>query len=456
MAQSPDEAEYDTMPRAAIATGLVDFVLPARELGARIGGAPGQRPARTASPRKRRGAGGRRGAAPAQDPLPAPGAHRPRLQRLQEEHRPAPDRAADPGDGERRPGGLPGPAPGERLRGGRAAQGPAHQRHELLPGPGRVRDSGEDGGARPLRGRRDRQVRVWVAGCATGEEAYSVAMLLTEHADTLADPPSFQIFATDPDEDAIAFARAGLYPDAIATDLGEERVRRFFTREGPYLRVQGAARADPVLAPQPAERSAVLAPRPHQLPQPPHLPRGWASGAPVRHLPIRAPPGRLPLPGRVRNRRRAPGVQRIGQRAPDLPARPRPGREGPGGHPRAPATHRVGAGAGSLAPRGDHGPRRGRRGDAPAGPRGPRSAHPPGGPGPHHRPRVREREPIPPLHRRRPIGQPAEYRPARAARRAPVGPVPRPGPGVARLEPGRAGGDRRRAAPRPDARRPRR
>ncbi|MEJ2503856.1 MAG: CheR family methyltransferase, partial [Gemmatimonadota bacterium] len=84
----------------------------------------------------------------------------------------------------------------------------------------------------------DGPVRVWVAGCATGEEAYSVAMLLAEHAETLADPPPFQVFATDLDREAIAFAREGLYPDAVAADLSEERMRRFFTREGTYLRVR--------------------------------------------------------------------------------------------------------------------------------------------------------------------------------------------------------------------------
>ncbi|MFN2414743.1 MAG: CheR family methyltransferase [Pyrinomonadaceae bacterium] len=73
-------------------------------------------------------------------------------------------------------------------------------------------------------------VRVWVAGCATGEEAYSVAMLLMEHAETLATPPSIQVFASDIDEDAIRAARAGLYTVNDAADLSPERLRRFFTK----------------------------------------------------------------------------------------------------------------------------------------------------------------------------------------------------------------------------------
>lgn len=75
------------------------------------------------------------------------------------------------------------------------------------------------------------QVRVWVAACATGEEAYSIAMLLCEHASTLSAPPQIQVFATDIDESAIEAARLGAYPESIATDVSEERLRRFFTYE---------------------------------------------------------------------------------------------------------------------------------------------------------------------------------------------------------------------------------
>ena len=60
------------------------------------------------------------------------------------------------------------------------------------------------------------QVRVWVAGCATGEEAYSIAILLHEHAARLAEPPKIQIFATDIDADALATARDCRYNEIIA------------------------------------------------------------------------------------------------------------------------------------------------------------------------------------------------------------------------------------------------
>ena len=81
-------------------------------------------------------------------------------------------------------------------------------------------------------------VRVWVAGCATGEEAYSVAMLLQEHAATLATPPRLRIFATDLDEDAIDTARAGVYPETVAADVSPERLQACFTKDPRGYRVR--------------------------------------------------------------------------------------------------------------------------------------------------------------------------------------------------------------------------
>ncbi|HEX7887967.1 MAG TPA: CheR family methyltransferase [Ramlibacter sp.] len=81
-------------------------------------------------------------------------------------------------------------------------------------------------------------VRVWVAACATGEEAYSVAMLLAEHARTMDAPPLIQVFATDLDEDAISAAREGIFSDAIEADVSEERLRRFFVKEHRGYRVR--------------------------------------------------------------------------------------------------------------------------------------------------------------------------------------------------------------------------
>lgn len=74
-------------------------------------------------------------------------------------------------------------------------------------------------------------VRIWSAGCATGEEAYSVAMLLQERLELLKQNYKLQVFATDIDDRAITTARAGVYPGNIAADVSEERLARFFISE---------------------------------------------------------------------------------------------------------------------------------------------------------------------------------------------------------------------------------
>ncbi len=81
------------------------------------------------------------------------------------------------------------------------------------------------------KGGRD-QVRVWVLGCSTGEEAYSIAILLREFAATLDVPPHMQIFASDIDGRALAVARVGRYTQAIAKDMTPERLGRWFVKEG--------------------------------------------------------------------------------------------------------------------------------------------------------------------------------------------------------------------------------
>jgi len=84
----------------------------------------------------------------------------------------------------------------------------------------------------------DDSVRVWLAGCATGEEAYSVGMLLLEAAQNLPDPPKIQIFASDINEVALKVARAGRYDEAVYIDVSKARLERFFVREGQSYRVR--------------------------------------------------------------------------------------------------------------------------------------------------------------------------------------------------------------------------
>jgi two-component system, chemotaxis family, CheB/CheR fusion protein len=83
----------------------------------------------------------------------------------------------------------------------------------------------------------DAPIRVWVVGCATGEEAYSIGMLLLEEARRRGVYPVIQIFASDIDDGALATAREGRYPKAVAADLTEERLRRFFVEDGVNYRV---------------------------------------------------------------------------------------------------------------------------------------------------------------------------------------------------------------------------
>lgn len=81
-------------------------------------------------------------------------------------------------------------------------------------------------------------IRVWSIGCATGEEAYTLAMLLFEEAARQDVRAHIQVFASDLDDRSIAQAREGLYPAAIEADVSAERLERFFTREGEYYRVK--------------------------------------------------------------------------------------------------------------------------------------------------------------------------------------------------------------------------
>lgn len=77
----------------------------------------------------------------------------------------------------------------------------------------------------------DETIRIWVPGCATGEEVYSLGILMREHMDGLAVVPKVQIFATDIDDEALSAARAGRYPGALLSHVSPERINRFFRRE---------------------------------------------------------------------------------------------------------------------------------------------------------------------------------------------------------------------------------
>jgi len=96
----------------------------------------------------------------------------------------------------------------------------------------------------------DYSVRVWVPGCSSGEEPYSIAILLLECMAAMNRHFSIQIFGTDIDEDAIALARGGKYPDSISADVSPERLNKFFTKEENHYRINKTVRDLVVFASQ--------------------------------------------------------------------------------------------------------------------------------------------------------------------------------------------------------------
>lgn len=94
------------------------------------------------------------------------------------------------------------------------------------------------------------QVRVWVPGCSTGEEAYSLAIVLKEYMEKTGCHFPVQIFGTDLDDDAIATARAGIYPAAITADVEPGRLKKFFIKENDHYRIRKAVREMVIFAAQ--------------------------------------------------------------------------------------------------------------------------------------------------------------------------------------------------------------
>jgi len=133
----------------------------------------------------------------------------------------------------------------------------------------------------------DANVRVWVPGCATGEEAYSLAILLKEHMDTLPASPRVQIFATDIDDLAISAARLGRYPRTLVDRAFTGAAGALFhlvARQ--LLRYPGDPRAVLVLRPQPGARSAVFCDEHGVVPEPADLHESGAAGTDHSGIPL--------------------------------------------------------------------------------------------------------------------------------------------------------------------------
>ncbi|MDB5892832.1 MAG: signal transduction histidine kinase with CheB and CheR [Rhodoferax sp.] len=254
MAQSPEDAEHAGMPRAAIATGMVDIVLPVAQMPQRLGDLWRNVQQIRMPPVVRAGQSGQ------DDEEPSPASQRIEtaladvmtLLRLHTRH----DfrhykRATVLRRIERRlqVNGVSDLAQYRDFINDNPGETALLLQDLLISVTNFFRDpeafSALERDVIPtlFRDRRsDAPVRVWVAGCATGEEAYSLAILLREEADRTVNAPDFQIFATDIDERAIATARAGIYPAAIAADLTPSRLRQFFVKEGDGYRVVKAVR----------------------------------------------------------------------------------------------------------------------------------------------------------------------------------------------------------------------
>lgn len=106
----------------------------------------------------------------------------------------------------------------------------------------------------------DQPLRIWIAGCSSGEETYSLAMLLREEITASKRNVKLQIFASDVDADAVALAREGLYPETIAAEVSPERLARFFSKEqngykvAPELRTHVVFTVQDVLSDPPFSR----------------------------------------------------------------------------------------------------------------------------------------------------------------------------------------------------------
>ena len=239
IAQDPEEAAFDGMPRSAIATGCVDRILPVAEIAAAI-----LLPDKPAPPSVSAHPGRDRA-----EPILVPDhlTEIIELLRGQTAHDFSPYKegtllrrilrrmaAADIADGA---------AYLDTLR--RDDQEIKGLAQDLLINVTRFfRDANAfeslaEGAVAPLVGRQspDQPLRIWVPGCSTGEEAYSLAMLFLEASATAKRRITLQIFASDVDPDAIATARCGLYPESIESEISPPRLARFFTKEGTDYRV---------------------------------------------------------------------------------------------------------------------------------------------------------------------------------------------------------------------------
>ncbi|MCW8932912.1 MAG: PAS domain-containing protein [Gammaproteobacteria bacterium] len=96
----------------------------------------------------------------------------------------------------------------------------------------------------------EQSIRIWLPGCSTGEEVYSIAIILQECMENFKRHFSVQIFGTDIDEEAIYAARTGIYPESITEDVSSERLKKYFTKEDNQYQIKKSIREMVIFAPQ--------------------------------------------------------------------------------------------------------------------------------------------------------------------------------------------------------------
>lgn len=249
LAQSPESAKFDGMPRSVIATGLVDEILAAEEMGQRILEhirqplSPSSRDSARVPPQAERGSALEEilhllhnfGGINFHEYKPATVLRRIE-RRMQVRHTPDFEQYLHLLETER----------------GEAA---VLQREILIPVTSFFRDPesfdelARNAVARIVADHADTQpIRIWVAGVSTGEEAYSIAILFAEEFERVRRWPNFKIFATDVAQQNIDAASAGIFSEAIIAEVSPQRLERFFTKKGAHFAVNPEIRQNIVFA----------------------------------------------------------------------------------------------------------------------------------------------------------------------------------------------------------------
>jgi hypothetical protein len=196
----------------------------------------------------------------------------------------------------------------------------------------------------------NQMLRVWVPGCATGEEAYSLAIMLREAMDKVGRHLLVQIFDTDLDSEAIETARSGIYPDGIAGDVSPKKLDRYFVREDGSYRIRKELREMTVFRTAECDQAPAI----HQagfalVPKSAHLSECRPAEEAPAYLPLRAQARRSDVSGIVGDSGLVYGSVRAGRETLETvsPERKRLDAAGAAGDPGAAAGRRRGrAGAG--------------------------------------------------------------------------------------------------------------